>query len=162
MIDLQTAQYASRSARTRAFFCLLSSLKPSYLDDGEPLPIGDHVFSHSNRKHRHHVFPKAQLRDHVGARAYNSLVNVCYLVAHDNQSIGHKLPRKYLAAYRSNGKRQFARVMRSHLIPVKDDSGVWGTSVRSGFKKFRAERLALICRAFEKAAGLKLFARPPG
>lgn len=160
VLDLQTTQYSSGSARTRAFFCLLSSLNPCYLDDGNPLPLDDRVFSHTNRKHRHHLFPRAHLRKHMLPRAYNSLVNVCYLVAQDNQSIGHKLPRKYLAAYRDDCRRRFSTVMRSHLIPVHNESGVWDRSVRAGFKRFRAQRLAMICRAFETAAGLKLFGRP--
>jgi hypothetical protein len=159
-LDLQTAQYSSRSARTRAFFCLLASLNPRYLEDGEPVPLDDRVFSHANRKHRHHIFPRAHLRKHMLPRAYNSLVNICYLVAHDNQSIGHKLPRKYLSAYQQAGRRRFTHVMRSHLIPVHDDSGAWDRSVRRGFKQFRAARLEMICRAFENAAGLKLFGQP--
>lgn len=158
VLDLQTAQYASRSARTRAFFCLLSSLSPCYLDDGEPLPLRDRPFSHANRKHRHHVFPQAQLRHHMLPRAYNSLVNICYLVAQDNQAVGHKPPRKYLSTYAEASRRRFTHAMRSHLIPVHDESGVWDRSIRTGFKRFRVERLAMLCRAFEKAAGLKLFA----
>jgi hypothetical protein len=47
--------------------------------------------------------------------------------------------------------------MKSHLIPVGANNGVWEYGVKGPFKKFRRERLALICSAFEKAADMKLF-----
>jgi hypothetical protein len=43
------------------------------------------------------------------------------------------------------------------LIPVGDDSGVWELGVVGAYKKFRQQRLALICAKFEKAAGIPLF-----
>ena len=98
--DIQSAEYAARSARTRTFLCLLASRKPCYLENGEPIPLDSAVTSQSNQRHRHHVFPQAQLRRHFPSRIYNSLCNVCFLVSRDNQKIGMRLPRKYLAEYR--------------------------------------------------------------
>ena len=71
--------------------------------------------------------------------------------------IGKKLPRKYLATYQSAGRGYFARVMKSHLIPAGKDGAVWEHGVVRAFKLFRSQRLALICKAFEKEAGIKLF-----
>jgi hypothetical protein len=159
ILDIQGAEYASRSARTRAFFCLLASRKPRYLENGEEIPLGDNVISHANRKHRHHIFPRAQLRNHFSSRIYNSLCNICFLVSRDNEKIGMRLPRHYLAGYREAGRQRFRRVMKSHLIPVWDDSGVWERGVVRPFKQFRQRRLALICAQFEKEAGTKLFRR---
>lgn len=155
--DIQSSEYASRSARTRTFFCLLASQKPLYLESGEQIPLGQNVTSHANRKARHHVFPQAQLRKHLPSSAYNSLCNICFLVSRDNEKIGQKLPRNYLTEYRDAGRHQFSRVMRSHLIPVSNESGVWEHGVVKAFKQFKLNRLRLICSAFEKAAGLKLF-----
>ena len=93
-------------------------------------------------------------------RAYNSLCNICFLVSRDNLAVGMRVPRRYLSEYRSTGQRQFRRVMRSHLIPVGEDGGVWNPSTVNGFKQFRKDRLRLICSEFEKAAGLRLFTRP--
>jgi hypothetical protein len=157
VLDLQNAQYNSSSARTRAFFCLLASRKPRYLENGEELPLGGSVVSQASRKHRHHIFPQAQLRVHVSSRAYNGLCNICFLVSRDNEKIGSSLPRNYLAKYREAGRQHFYRVMRSHLIPVGMESGVWKLGTKSAFKLFRAERLKLICSEFEKEAGIKLF-----
>lgn len=157
--DIQAEEYASRSARTRAFFCLLSLHKPQFLENGEPIFLGQSVLGFTDRKHRHHIFPQAQMKGHFPARVYNSLCNICYLVASENQKIGMQLPRSYMSKYREAGEKQFRRVMRSHLIPVGDDSGVWEKGIVSAFKQFRKDRLALICAEFEKAAGIKLFRR---
>ncbi len=157
VLDIQSADYASRSARARAFFCLLAARAPRYLEDGEPIPLDKAIISHSNRKHRHHIFPQGQLRHHVSAKVYNSLCNICFLVARDNLKIGKRLPRKYLAEYRDEGRQRFLQVMRSHLLPAGQDAGVWERGVVGAFKKFRQERLKLICTAFEKEAGMRLF-----
>lgn len=160
ILDIQSAEYGARSARTRTFFCLLSAQNPRYLENGEPIPLKNNVISHHNRKHRHHVFPQAQLKNHFPARQYNSLCNICFLVSQDNLKIGFRLPRFYLSEYRDAGRKQFWRVMKSHLIPVGESSGVWENGIERAFKEFRRDRLELICSAFEKEAGLKLFKKP--
>jgi len=151
--------YNASSARTRAFFCLLASLGPRYLDNGEKIPLGPGVLAPANQMHRHHIFPRAQLRKNFSSGAFNSLTNICFLVSLDNQRIGHKLPRIYLNDYKKTGKSYFQSVMKSHLIPVRRNSGVWVRGVKSGFRQFRAERLGIICRAFEAKAGIRLFQR---
>lgn len=156
-LDIRGAEYASHSARTRAFFCLLAAQEPLYLENGEPIPLDKPVVSHANRRHRHHVFPQAQMRNRLPTQAYNGLCNICFLVSQDNTSIGMKLPRTYLAQYRDAGKPLFRRVMRSHLIPAGDESGVWSRGIVRGFREFQKERLRLICSAFEREAGMKLF-----
>jgi len=159
VLDIQGAEYGARSARTRAFFCLLASHKPKYLENGEPIPLDAGAISHSNRKHRHHIFPQAQLRHAFPARIYNSLCNICFLVSHDNAKIGMRLPLRYLAEYEADSRRMFRAVMKSHLIPVGNDAGVWQKGAIKAFKQFRQERLKLICAEFEKAAGIRLFRR---
>jgi hypothetical protein len=156
ILDVQGAEYASHSARTRAFFCLLASRHPQYLENGQPIPLNGTI-SYSNRKDRHHIFPRAQLKNHFSPRVYNSLCNICFLVSRDNQKIGMRLPRNYLEEYADNGRRRFRSVMKSHLIPVGDESGVWDRGVVRAFRQFRRQRLSLVCAEFEKAAGMKLF-----
>jgi hypothetical protein len=78
-------------------------------------------------------------------------------VAEDNQSIGSRLPASYLADFRSLAKAHFTSAMRRHLIPVSSGSGVWQPGIKSAYKQFRTERLNLICKEFEKAAGIKIF-----
>ena len=159
VLDIQGAEYASHSARARAFFCLLAANQPRYLDNGEPIPLGPHVMSHANRKHRHHIFPKAQLKNHFSSRIYNSLCNICFLVSQDNTRIGMKHPRSYLASHRDASRRRFRQVMKSHLIPIGEDSGVWDRGIAGAFKQFRSQRRDLICKEFERLAGIKLFGK---
>jgi len=100
------------------------------------------------------------MKQHFSARTYNSLCNICFLVSRDNQIIGMKLPRSYFATYRDAGRMQFSRVMKSHLIPIGEDSGAWDIGIVTAFKKFRKQRLRLICAEFEKQAGIRLFRKP--
>jgi hypothetical protein len=157
--ELQMSEYGSRSARTRAFFCLLASRRPRLLETGEEIGIEGSALSHANRRHRHHIYPKAQMAKRFPARTYNSLVNVCYLVARDNTRIGSRLPASYLGDYRGENSRRFSQVMKSHLIPAPPDGAVWDRGIVGSFKAFRSARLRLICSAFEKEAGMKLFRR---
>ncbi len=157
--DLQVEQYNASSAVTRAFFCLLAAQRPKYLDNGHPIPLSAPVISPASTTHRHHIFPRAQLNALVSRKAYNSLCNICFLVSTENTGIGKKLPRHYLTECRDEGRSRFRSVMKSHLIPVENGSGVWEYRVARAFKQFRSERLNLICRAFEKEAGLKLFSK---
>lgn len=157
VLDIQGAEYMSRSARTRTFFCLLAARKPKYLENGEVIDLEHHAISHSNGKHRHHIFPQGRLKNHFSSRVYNSLCNICFLVCRDNVKIGMRHPRHYLADYREAGRYRFRQVAGSHLIPIGEDSGVWQQGVVGAFKKFRQDRLALICAEFEKEAGIKLF-----
>jgi hypothetical protein len=156
-LDIQGVEYASHSARTRSFFCLLAARKPRYLENGEVIALDRGAISYANGKHRHHIFPRAQLKGHFSSRSYNSLCNICFLVAWDNERIGMRLPGSYMADYRGGGRRLFHRVMRSHLIPVGPKSGIWTRGVVRAFRQFRQERLKLICAEFEKEAGMKLF-----
>ena len=159
VLDIQGEEYQAGSSRARTFFCLLASQSPRDLESGEPMDLSGDSISPANSKHRHHLFPRAQLSDHVSPKAYNSLCNICFLISFDNLNIGSRLPRSYLTDYYESARAQFRRVMRSHLVPVGDDSGVWERGVVRGFRKFRQQRLALICAAFEEAAGMKLFRR---
>ncbi len=77
------------------------------------------------------------------------------MVAEENQSIGAKSPRTYLEPFRH--KQFFARAMRSHLLPHTGERALWSKGVRKAFREFRKQRLRVVCQAFEKAAGVKLF-----
>lgn len=158
VVDVQGTQYASNSARTRAFFCLLARKRPCYLDCGGEIPLAN-VASHSNQRHRHHIFPKQQLSSRFSAAVYNTLCNICFLVCKDNTQIGMRLPRRYLAHYRERNGRALRRILRSHLIPSGEESGLWDRGVVRSFKAFRSARLKLICDEFEREAGMKLFRR---
>lgn len=153
---LRRVDYSRPGPVSNAVFSLLRDAGPRYLEDGERIPLGE-ISSRSNRNDKHHVFPKALLARHgIGTDRANSILNICYLVARENQVIGSRPPRKYLDDLpQSIGVRN--RVLRSHLLPTGPESGLWMRSVRSGFRRFMEEREALLRKALSAAAGMPLF-----
>lgn len=153
--DIRRADYLSSGSLGTALFLLLALRKPCYLETGNSMPLGPTAAA-ANRKDKHHIFPKALLqRNGFSPREANSLCNMCYLVAEENQSIGSNRPRVYLQEFRH--RRHFARVMKSHLIPHKSNSPIWSSSVRKAYRQFQQERLKILCAAIDKAAGLRMF-----
>ena len=154
-LDVRKAEYTRRSSLTDSFYCLLACQEPRYIENGQPVPDSLYA-SAANRKHRHHIFPRAMLAVYgFNHHQYNSICNICFVVADEHGHIGAKSPRTYLAKFRR--KKHFARAMRSHLIPCDGRSAIWTKGVRRAFKQFVPQRLAAICRAFEREAGIKLF-----
>ena len=153
--EVRAAQYGQRSSVTNAFYCLLANLEPCYFKNGEPLPV-DLYAVRANRKNRHHIFPQT-LASNSGLvpSQYNSICNICFLDEQTNQEIGAKSPRVYLTEWRN--RRFFARAMRSHRIPYERSSPLWLRGVKRAYPRFVKARLALLCREFEKQAGIKLF-----
>ena len=153
--DIRRTDYSGFSSLGAAFFLLLLQREPRDLQTGSQMVLGE-TAALANRKDKHHIFPKALLRRNgFSTREANSLTNMCYLVADENQSFGSNKPIVYLEKYRR--RRHFAPVMRSHLIPYKNNSPLWGSNVRSAYRRFQQERLDLICAAFKQAAGMPLF-----
>jgi hypothetical protein len=156
--DLRDAEYARRSMLTDGYFCLLRLMEPRYLEDGEPIPVASYS-TRANRNDKHHIFPKQLLINRgFGAREYNSVANICFLVARENQSIGSRSPGVYLREV-PQGRRARNRALRSHLVPWDDACGLWDRDVRRGFRAFLAARTRLIAKAFEDQAGVRLFLR---
>jgi hypothetical protein len=153
--EIRRADYTASGSLGAAFFLLLAHKAPRYLETGNAMLL-DQTAALANRKDKHHIFPRALLRrNRFSNREANSLTNICYLVAEENWSIGSNKPCNYLKEFRH--RRHFASVMRSHLIPHHRESPLWSGSVRPAYRRFQRERLDLICAAFNRAAGMKLF-----
>lgn len=158
--DLRRAQYTSRTGMTSAFYSLLLLRRPvTIMDDGlNEIPL-ERYAAIANRKDRHHIFPAGLMTRHdVAPQLFNSVANVCLLTAQENQQIGRRRPRIYLADARSHEGTFKAKVAR-HLIPIGDDSGIWDPEVERGFRTFLQQRTGILCEAMEEAAGLRLFRR---
>lgn len=154
-IDLQRASYGRRSSIADGLYCLLISQRPAYLKNGGPMLVEEFA-SPANRKHKHHIFPKGLLsRQNVSLARANSIVNLCFICGEENSLFGSKKPCKYLAEFQR--KRYFAKVMRSHLIPFDQKSGLWDMTIGRGYRSFLKARTRLLCRSLERAAGIKLF-----
>jgi hypothetical protein len=155
---LRSVDYSRPGPISNAFFCLLRSNAPRYLEDGSEIPLGE-ISSRRNRSDMHHVFPRALLRRHgFESDRANSILNICYLVARENQSVGQRAPRKYLEEV-PNSRRSRNMALRSHLLPTGTESGLWAGSVKRGFKQFRDEREAILKKEFDWRAGVALFER---
>lgn len=153
--EIRRADYGASGSLGAALFLLLAHKKPRYLENGEAILL-DETAALGNRKDKHHIFPRALLlRQGFTKREANSLTNICFLVAEENQSIGSKKPCVYLEDFRR--LRHFASVMKGHLIPHKRDRAVWSRNIRPAYRQFQRERLERICAEFNRAAGTRLF-----
>jgi len=159
-IDVRRSLYSGRSGITTAFYCMLLLRRPvSIMDDGLNEIPRQEFATRANRKDRHHIFPRALMAPlQIPSAQYNSICNICLLTAEENQRIGSRRPRSYLADTRDNAG-YFKRKMTRHLIPVAEGGGVWATDLPKGFKQMMRERSDWICRELEKEAGLRLFRR---
>lgn len=157
LYKLTQTSYARKSGMSDAYFCLLGLQRPSYLDEGGHIPL--EVYStRANRNDKHHIFPRDLLKKNgISKDEYDSICNICIVVAKENQSIGKKRPSVYLSDLRH--RKHFARVMKSHLIPYDQDSGLWLSNIRKGYRTFLSQRTEIIAKAFESTAGTKLFKR---
>ena len=159
-VDVRKAQYAAATAITSAVYCMLLRRGPVHLfDDGlNPIPI-DRYSTRANRKDRHHIFPRRPLiHEDVPPALYNSIANICMLVAEENQKVGSQRPRNYVRDLRDTYSG-FSRKMARHLIPFDEASGMWDRNTARGFRRFLEQRTALICNALEDEAGIRLFRR---
>jgi len=155
--DFMRSDYRENSSITIAYYLMLKSKTPLYLVSGRPMLL-DNVSSISNKKHRHHIFPKALLESNgMNEKWINCITNICFLEADQNQSIGSSLPKTYLSRYEH--LKHFRKVMTSHLIPVHADSSVWSNKVTTSFLDFINERIQIITTEIEKLAGTILFER---
>jgi len=155
-IDFLKTSYKNMGASsTSAYYIMLRSKKPKYLINNHEMLLDD-FSSISNRKDRHHIFPSALMRrKSINAKWVNSIANICYLAADENQSISDKHPRLYLNDYKR--KRGFGSIMKSHLIPFNSSSPIWSTSLKPAFIDFINIRGKMIISEIEKLSGAKIF-----
>jgi hypothetical protein len=151
-------EYGRPGPVSNAFFCLLRSRGPRYLEDASKIPLGE-ISSRRNRNDKHHIFPRALLsRYRIGPERFNSIANICYLVARENQSVGQRAPRSYFQDIPRSARVRKA-VLKSHLIPFHEGRGILDHSIKRGFKTFLNDRSWVLARAFESQCGMKLFER---
>jgi len=153
-------EYGRPGPLSNAFLCLLRLNRPRYLEDGSEIPLGE-ISNRGNQNEKHHIFPRGLLsRYGIGPEKFNSIANICYLVARENQRVGQRAPKSYMQDVpRSEHSR--ARALHSHYIPLlKEGRGILDRSVKRGFKAFLRERAWVLAKAFEKQCGMRLFERP--
>jgi hypothetical protein len=155
--DFMRSDYRDSSSATIAYYLMLKIKKPLYLDNGRPMLL-DNITSTSNKKHRHHIFPKALLEANgIKEQWTNSITNICFLDAYKNISIGASLPKTYLTRFEN--LKHFNKTMSSYLIPINNNSPIWATKVNEGLLDFINLRVGMIIKEIEKLTGAELFER---
>ncbi|MEO6669998.1 MAG: DUF262 domain-containing protein [Ferruginibacter sp.] len=158
--DFMRSDYRDNGAVTVAYYLMLKRKNPLYLDNGRPMLL-DNITSTANKKHRHHIFPKALLEANgLKAQWINCITNICFLDAYKNISIGSSLPKTYLTRFKD--LKHFKKALTSYLIPIDNNSPVWATKVGDGFLDFINLRIGIITSEIEKIAGAELFEKFDG
>jgi len=133
-----------------AFLCLLALQQPKRFDNGKMVNL-EEAASSINDKQRHHIFPRNVLKKHFKADEINSICNICFIPADLNNYIKDRKPSDYFKEFRRNlGKRKFASVMESHVIPYDKNSGIWSANVSRGYRKFIGQRDSLLKTRFQQ------------
>lgn len=155
VFDFMRSDYRENSSAAIAYYLMLKSKTPLYLVSGRPMLL-DNVSSISNKKHRHHIFPKALLEKNCfNDKWINCIINICFLEADQNQSIGASLPKTYLTKYQH--LKHFKKAMSSHLIPISNDSPIWRNKVSDSFLDFINTRVKIVLAEIQKIAGTEIF-----
>lgn len=158
--DFMRSDYRDNGAVTIAYYLMLKRKNPLYLDNGRPMLL-DNITSTANKKHRHHIFPKALLEANgLKPQWINCIINICFLDAYKNISIGSSLPKTYLTRFKD--LNHFKKALSSYLIPTDNSSPVWATKVDAGFLDFINLRIGIIIFEIEKLAGAELFEKFDG
>jgi len=153
--DFMRSDYRDSGAVTVAYYLMLKIKNPLYLDNGRPMLL-DNITSNSNKKHRHHIFPKALLEANgIKEQWINCITNICFLDAFKNIQIGSSLPKTYLSKFEH--LTHFNKTMSSYLIPIDSGSPIWALKVNEGLLDFINLRVKLITKEIENLAGVELF-----
>ncbi len=135
---------------SNAFLCLLALQQPRRFDNGKTVNL-EEVASSINDRQRHHIFPRSLLKKHFEADEIHSICNICFIPADLNDRIKDRKPCDYFNKFKKRiGKRRFASILESHLIPYDRNSGIWDNDVVKGYKKFMEQRAKLLKRKFER------------
>lgn len=107
----------TRSAVRNAFLCLLAIRDPKHLVNNSSLDLVGGSVSGFTESEKHHIFPKAFLRDHGPTGAdIHSLPNFCFLPSELNKRINDSKPSEYFPALRKENPK-FEVAAATHLLP---------------------------------------------
>ncbi len=118
---------STTSAVRNGILCLLNLKRPLRFDNGSEFRIDGDDFSKFTRAERHHVFPASFLKERGhDSRDVHRIPNFCFIPADLNKRISDNPPSQYmLALYDMHGEHRFGQIIRTHLLPLEDDSGLW-------------------------------------
>ena len=156
---LLNVRMSQTSAIRNGMLCLLNTLSPLDFRSKQKVALaGDH-FSKFTLAERHHIFPVGLLKQQgFDARAGT---RHCQLLLHPsdtNKWIGDRPPSEYMREVRNmySSEEAFQSVMRTHLIPVGPDSGVW----TDDYLKFLQQRASLLMDEIKLRCGITTSLQP--
>jgi hypothetical protein len=138
----------STSGLRNAFLCLLARNRPLHFEDGSEIDLADREYTNF-RLHKHHIFPNAYLRERgVSQKERKSIMDITFIPADLNQRLQDTSPKDFFKEMKDKTD-EFERIMKSHLIPYGDDSGIWDND----YKKFQEKRAELVYSDFMELIG---------
>lgn len=149
---LQSSMRYTTSAVRNGVVCILNLQQPLHFQSGARISLTGDEFTKFNVAEKHHIFPVGFLRK-LGLKTsdVHLLPNFCFIPSELNRWIGDKPPSQYMEYIRQEyGDEHFMKVMRSHLIPVGDDSGIW----TDNYSRFLRQRSELLLREIRKRCGI--------
>lgn len=147
---LDTKMTRSQSAVRNAFLCLLARRNPVHLINNTPLDLVTGGISDFTSPEKHHIFPRAFLRDrgYPEATVY-ALPNFCFVPAELNKRISDSKPSTYFAQIIIENPR-YKGAAETHLLPTGDDAGL----VNDNYELFLRARSELIVEEIERLTGV--------
>ena len=142
----------------RAIGCIALRNSPNDWATGEPLvPSRVRQLEAGSTLHRHHIFPKALLREHnVDEDSINHGLNGVLLNRPSNNLFSRSDPQVYLASVlegaASPTEAQLRKWVESHLVPY--DTITAKGSVLQRYRRFIRERARQIAAAFQQLTRL--------
>ena len=151
---LLSARMSQTSAIRNGLLCLLNTLSPLDFRNQQKIAlVGDH-FSKFTLAERHHIFPVGFLKQQgIDAKRVHSVANFCFIPSSTNKWIGDRAPSDYMREIRNmySNEDKFRDVMRTHLIPVENDSGIW----TDDYERFLKQRASVLMREIRSRCGFR-------
>lgn len=140
------------SAVRNGVLCLLNLQAPMHFRNATRIAIGGDYFSKFNVAERNHIFPVGFLKK-SGHRTedVHKIPNFAFLPEDLSKWIGDRPPSQYMLDIRNElGVDLFEKVMRSHLIPIGDNSGIWNDN----YERFLMKRSEMIIGEVMRRCGI--------
>ncbi len=145
---------ATTSAVRNGILCLLNLQQPRRFDTGEEFQVVGPDYERFTRAENHHIFPSGFLKmQGFMTKDVHRIPNFCFIPADLNRKIGDSSPSQYMDDIRQKlGEHRFREVMRSHLIPVGKDSGIWSDD----YQLFLKQRSTLLLEEIQYLSGARV------
>ena len=156
---LLSARMSQTSAIRNGLLCLLHTLSPLDFRNQQKVALKGEHFSKFTLAERHHIFPVGFLKQQgFDAKRVHTIANFCFISSSTNKWISDRAPSEYMREIRNmySNEDKFRSVMRTHLIPVEEDSGLW----TDDYERFLKQRTSLLMREIRIRCGILTSIQP--